>query len=148
MKTYSIKPKEINRKWYLIDASKLPLGRLATTTAGLLIGKGKTSQTPHIDGGHFVVITNSDNLVITGNKTLGKIYYRHSGYPGGLRQKSLKDVAAEDSPQIIRHAVRGMLPDNKLRKGRLERLKIYPGNEHPHTGQSPEPFSSTERAGK
>ena len=132
MKTYSVKPKEINRKWYLIDASKLPLGRLATTAAGLLIGKGKTSQTPHIDGGDFVVITNSDNLVITGS----------------LRQKSLKDVAAEDSPQIIRHAVRGMLPDNKLRKGRLERLKIYPGNGHPHTGQSPEPFSSTERAGK
>src|SRR3990167_2524405 len=115
MKTYSLKPQEISRKWYVLDASEAPLGRLATTAASLLLSKQKPAQTAHIDSGDYVVVINSDQLVVTGNKTLGKIYSRHSGYPGGLRQKPLKDVAAEDSTQIIKHAVRGMLPDNKLR---------------------------------
>ena len=144
MKTYSLKPKEINRKWYVIDAAKTPLGRLATSAASMLIGKGKATQTPHIDGGDYVVVINSDQLVVTGNKTLDKLYSRHSGYPGGLHQKALKDIAAENSPQIIRHAIRGMLPGNKLRKDRLDRLKIYPGSEHPHEGQNPEPVSVKE----
>jgi large subunit ribosomal protein L13 len=148
MRTFNIKPKEVKRKWYLIDASKASIGRVATAAASLLMGKHKPSQTPHIDGGDYVVVINSDNLVSTGNKSLGKLYYRHSGYPGGLRQKTLRDVAAKNSPVVIRRAVRGMLPDNKLRRGRLNRLKIYTGNEHPHEGQSLEQIATPERSNK
>lgn len=145
MKTFSLKSKGITRKWYLIDAAEAPMGRIATKVAGLLIGKHKATQTPHMDGGDFIVVINSDKLLVTGNKTLDKLYSRHSGYPGGLRQKPLKDLMTENSAEIIKHAVRGMLPDNKLRKGRLNRLKIYPDSEHPHEGQSPEQVSIKER---
>ncbi len=148
MKTFSLKPKLISRKWHLIDASEASMGRVATTTASLLIGKHKATQSAHLDSGDFVIVINSDKLVITGNKTLGKLYRRHSGYPGGLREKSLKDLAAENSQKIIWQAVRGMLPDNKLRKTRLNRLKIYPGSGHPHAGQNPEPVSMSERGKK
>ncbi|MBI4033657.1 50S ribosomal protein L13 [Candidatus Saccharibacteria bacterium] len=148
MKTFSLKAKDISRKWHLIDASEAPLGRLATNTAGLLIGKHKPGQTAHIDGGDYVVVINSDKLVVTGNKTLDKLYRRHSGYPGGLRERTLKDLVDKNSAEIIRQAVRGMLPVNKLRKSRLERLKVYPGSEHSHEGQNPQPFSVKERAGK
>lgn len=132
----------------MIDASGIPMGRVATTVASLLIGKHKAAQTPHMDSGDFVVVINSDKLLITGNKTLGKLYSRHSGYPGGLRQKNLKDLMAGNSAEIIKHAVRGMLPDNKLRRSRLNRLKVYPGSEHPHEGQAPEPMSVKERGKK
>lgn len=145
MKTFNLKPKEVNRNWHLIDASNYSMGRVATMAASLLIGKHKTGLTPHVDGGDFVVVTNSGKLIITGNKTLGKIYSRHSGYPGGLRQKNLKDMADENSPEIIRRAVRGMLPDNKLRQSRLNRLKIYPGSRHPHEGQNPKQVSIAKR---
>ncbi|MEX0881781.1 MAG: 50S ribosomal protein L13 [Candidatus Saccharimonadales bacterium] len=148
MRTFSLIPKLIARKWHLIDASEAPMGRVATTAASLLIGKHKVTQSAHLDSGDFVIVINSDKLVITGNKTLGKLYRRHSGYPGGLREKSLKDLAAENSAKIIWQAVRGMLPDNKLRKSRLGRLKIYPGSEHPHAGQNPEPVSMSERGNK
>ncbi|MBI2007914.1 50S ribosomal protein L13 [Candidatus Saccharibacteria bacterium] len=148
MRTFSLKPKLIARKWHLIDASKAPMGRVATVAASLLIGKHKATQSAHLDSGDFVIVINSDNLVITGNKTLGKLYRRHSGYPGGLREKSLKDLAARNSEKIIWQAVRGMLPDNKLRKSRLGRLKIYPDSEHPHAGQNPEPVSISERGNK
>ena len=148
MKTFSLKPKEVIRKWYLVDASEHSMGRIATTAASLLLGKHKAGLTPHVDGGDYVVVINSDKLIITGNKSLGKIYSRHSGYPGGLRQKNLKDMIAKNSPAVIRQAVRGMLPDNRLRQDRLNRLKIYPSNEHPHEGQSPEPVSITKRSNK
>lgn len=148
MKTYSLKPKDVTRKWYLLDASDTPLGRLATNAASLLLGKHKAGQSPHIDGGDYVVVINSNDLVVTGNKTLGKIYSRHSGYPGGLRQKTLKDLSAENSTEVIRRAVRGMLPVNKLRKNRLNRLKIYPDSEHKHEGQNPEPISLKRETGK
>lgn len=138
MKTYSLKPKDITRKWYLIDASTVPLGRLSTVAARLLIGKDKPSQSPHIDGGDFVIIINSDKLVATGNKFKDKIYYRHSGFPGGLYQRTLEEQLKIDSTKIIEHSIRGMLPVNKLRDGRLKRLKIYVGSEHNNTAQKPE----------
>ena len=148
MKTYSLKSKDIVRKWHLLDASETSIGRVATVAAGLLMGKQKPSQTPHMDGGDYVVIINSDQIVVTGNKALDKLYRKHSGYPGGLKEKALRDVAAENSAQVIRQAIRGMLPVNKLRAGRLRRLKVYPTAEHPHEGQSPEAVSFAKRNDK
>lgn len=137
MKTFSAKPTDVVRAWYLLDASELPLGRLATEAAKLLTGKGKPQFTHHIDTGDYVVIINSDKLVVTGNKETAKMYYRHSGYPGGLKEASLRDLREKDSTQIIIKAVRGMLPVNKLRAGRLERLKVYTNDEHQHEAQKP-----------
>lgn len=138
MKTYSLKPADINRKWYLIDASELPLGRLATRVAGLLLGKQKTQVSSHIDCGDYVVIINAQNLVVTGGKDEKKVYYRHSGFPGGLYKRTLGEQRERDATVIVRQAVRGMLPDNKLRNARLKRLKIYSGEQHDHTAQTPE----------
>jgi large subunit ribosomal protein L13 len=138
MKTFSAKPKDISRQWYLIDASSMPLGRLSTIAASLLLGKGKPTVTPHIDGGDFVVIINSDKLKVSGDKEHKKDYYRHSGFPGGLYKRTLGEQAERDSTKIIRHAVRGMLPDNKLRKDRLARLKVYTDDQHSHAGQNPQ----------
>ncbi len=140
-KTYSLKPSEITRKWYILDASEVPLGRLATVAASLLIGKGKPSVTAHIDGGDYVIVINANNLIVTGNKMQAKTYYRHSQYPGGLRQASLGEKMTKDSTQVIYAAVRGMLPVNKLRDGRLQRLKIYLDTEHKHEPQKPEVLS-------
>jgi large subunit ribosomal protein L13 len=141
MKTYSAKPSDITRQWYVIDATEAPLGRVATVVASLLLGKGKPSVTAHIDGGDYVVIINSDSLVVTGNKMEDKMYYKHSGYPGGLRETQLKDMIIKDSTQVIIKAVRGMLPVNKLRDGRLARLKVYPGADHNHEAQKPVNYS-------
>jgi large subunit ribosomal protein L13 len=141
MKTYSIKKAEISRKWYVLDASEAPLGRVSTVAASLLIGKGKPTISAHMDGGDFVVIINADQTVVTGNKMDKKIYYRHSGFPGGIHQRSLRETMEKDPTEALRHAIRGMLPVNKLRDGRLERLKIYAGAEHKHTAQSPEVYS-------
>lgn len=141
MKTYSAKPSEVTRKWYVIDASDTTLGRVATQAASLLIGKGKPMVTSHIDCGDFVIVTNTDKLVVTGAKMTDKMYYRHSGYPGGLTETQLKDVIIKDSTRAIYDAVRGMLPVNKLRDGRLARLKLYAGAEHNHAAQKPETLS-------
>lgn len=138
MKTFSLKPKDVTRKWYVIDASEAPLGRVATKAASLLLGKGKASVTPHVDGGDYVVIINAGKLVVTGNKLEKKLYYRHSHYPGGLKTASLKEKLEKDPTTVIYQAVRGMLPVNKLRDGRLARLKIYAGAEHNHEAQKPE----------
>lgn len=138
MKTYSAKPTEVQRKWYVIDASQLPLGRLSTYVATLLTGKGKPMFTAHIDCGDYVVIINSDKLIVTGNKLEDKMYYRHSGYPGGLKSATLKEVMTKDSTKAVIHSIRGMLPVNKLRDERLKRLKVYPGSEHNHHAQNPE----------
>lgn len=138
MKTYSAKPTDIDRKWYVVDASEVPLGRLATTIANLLTGKGKPSFTKHIDMGDYVVVINSDDLVVTGDKLIAKTYYRHSGYPGGLRETQLGHQIEKDSTKVIERAVRGMLPANKLRADRLARLKVYAGGEHNHSAQKPE----------
>ncbi len=141
MKTYSAKPSDVTRKWYVIDASEVTLGRVATQVASLLIGKGKPMVTSHIDCGDFVIVINTDKLVVTGAKMTDKMYYRHSGYPGGLTETQLKDVIIKDSTRAIHDAVRGMLPVNKLRDGRLARLKLYKGAEHNHAAQKPETLS-------
>ncbi len=141
MKTFSAKPADVTRKWYVVDASEVPLGRLATVVAGLLIGKSKPSITSHVDGGDYVVVLNSAKLVTSGNKLLQKMYYSHSGYPGGLTETKLVDKIERDSNSVIFKAVRGMLPVNKLRDGRLQRLKIYTGSQHTHDPQKPEVLS-------
>jgi large subunit ribosomal protein L13 len=141
MKTYSIKKADITRKWYVLDASEAPLGRVATRAASLLIGKGKPTVTAHMDGGDYVIIVNASNLVVTGGKEDKKMYYRHSGFPGGIYKKSLREVIEKDASEALFKAVRGMLPVNKLRDGRLERLKIYNGADHNHNAQKPESIS-------
>lgn len=145
MKTYSQKPAEISRKWYVLDASTAPLGRVSTVAASLLIGKGKPTISPHMDAGDYVVIINASNLVVTGNKQETKMYYNHSGYPGGLRTRALKDI---DPGEALRLAIRGMLPVNKLRVGRLSRLKIYGDAEHNHTAQVPVAYELKQKGSK
>lgn len=137
MRTYSAKPTDVIRKWYVIDASEAPMGRLATKVAALLIGKEKPQFTHHIDCGDYVVIINADKLIVTGNKLKDKTYYRHSGYPGGIKAESLAESQQKDASKALRHAIRGMLPVNKLRDGRLARLKIYAGSDHQHEAQKP-----------
>jgi large subunit ribosomal protein L13 len=144
MKTYSAKPSEVTRAWYVIDASEAPLGRVATQVATLLTGKGKPMFTAHIDCGDFVVVINAKNLKVTGDKMNTKMYYRHSHYPGGLKEASLKDKMAKDPTQVLQHAIRGMLPVNKLRDGRLARLKVYADAEHQHEAQKPKAISVKE----
>ena len=137
MKTYSAKPTEVSRKWYVVDAAQAPLGRVATQVATLLTGKGKPMFTSHIDCGDYVIVINAKDLVVTGKKLTQKYYYRHSGYPGGLKEASLQQKLESDPSEVIHHAVRGMLPVNKLRDGRLDRLKIYADAEHTHAPQQP-----------
>jgi large subunit ribosomal protein L13 len=141
MKTYSMKPSDVSRQWYVVDAAEVPLGRLATQVASLLLGKGKPTVTPHMDGGDYVIVINSANLVVTGNKQQDKKYHRHSGFPGGLYTRTLNEQLERDSNKIIFDAVRGMLPVNKLRDGRLARLKIYKDDQHTHAPQKPQTFS-------
>ena len=144
MKTYSAKPSDVTRKWYVIDASEAPLGRVATQVATLLTGKGKPMFTHHIDVGDYVVVINAAQVQVTGPKMDTKMYYRHSGYPGGLTELTMRDKLAKDPTSVIFLAIRGMLPVNKLRPARLERLKIYAGGEHNHEAQKPEPISVKE----
>jgi large subunit ribosomal protein L13 len=141
MKTFSAKPSDVTRKWYVIDATQAPVGRLATEAAQLLTGKGKPMFTHHIDTGDFVIVINADKLVVTGKKMEDKIYYRHSGHPGGLKETKLRHQMEKDSTHVIEHAIRGMLPVNKLRDARLLRLKVYKGAEHNHEAQKPEKFN-------
>lgn len=138
MKTFSQKPVEVSRRWILIDAKDLPLGRLSTEISKYLIGKYKPTYTPHIDGGDYVVVINAAEVPVTGNKEEKKIYYRHSGFPGGIKDASLKEVREKFPERIIENAVKGMLPKNKLASDRMKRLKVFPGAEHAHTAQTPE----------
>lgn len=138
MKTYSAKPSEVERKWYVVDASSANLGRLSTEIAKYLTGKRKPMYTPHIDCGDYVVVINSDNLQVTGDKKLKKIYYKHSGYPGGLKEANLQEMLDKDSTKVIYESIKGMLPVNKLRAERMKRLKIHTGQEHNHSAQNPE----------
>lgn len=144
MKTFSAKPSDVTRKWYVIDASEAPLGRVATQIATLLTGKGKPMFTHHIDCGDYVVVINAKNVQVTGDKLDRKIYYKHSGFPGGLREIAMRDIMDKDPGVVVVKAVRGMLPVNKLRDGRLDRLKVYPGSEHQHEAQKPEKISVKE----
>lgn len=137
MKTYSAKPTDVNRQWYIVDAAEAPLGRVATKVATLLTGKGKPQFTKHIDTGDYVIVINAAQTVITGDKLNKKIYHRHTGYPGGLKAATLGEKMEKDPAFAITKAVRGMLPVNKLRDGRLARLKVYAGAEHNHEAQKP-----------
>ncbi len=137
MKTYSQKASEISREWWLIDASTLPLGKLAVVIADKLMGKSKVTYTPHIDNGDYVVVINAKNIVVTGDKMVKKKYYRHSGFPGGLTELKLEEVIEKNPSVAIREAVKGMLPKNKLAADRLARLRIFDGAEHAHAAQNP-----------
>jgi large subunit ribosomal protein L13 len=140
VKTFSLKTADITRKWYVLDAKNVPLGRVSTVAASLLIGKGKPTITPHMDGGDFVIIVNAANVGITGAKLEKKNYYRHSGFPGGIYKRTLGEAMEKDPSNVLRHSIRGMLPVNKLRDGRLQRLKIYNDDQHNHSAQKPEAY--------
>jgi large subunit ribosomal protein L13 len=140
MKTYSAKPREIEQSWYLVDADARTLGRLATQIADVLRGKGKPQYTPHVDTGDFVVVVNAEKVRVTGKKLEQKIYYRHSGYPGGLKERTLAEQLERRPEEVLRRAVKGMLPKNRLAAVQLRKLKIYAGPEHPHEAQNPTPL--------
>ena len=140
VKTYTAKPGEIERQWYVVDAEAKTLGRLATQIADVLRGKGKPAYTPHVDTGDFVIVVNAEKVHVTGQKLDQKIYYRHSGYPGGLRERTLRQQLERRPEEVLRKAVRGMLPKNRLAAAQLRKLKIYAGPEHPHAAQNPEPL--------
>ena len=137
MKTYSQKGSEIKREWWVIDASSMPLGKLAVIVADKLMGKSKITYTPHIDNGDYVVVLNAKNLVVTGDKKLNKKYYHHSGFPGGLKELRLEEVIEKDASKAVEAAVKGMLPKNKLAAERIKRLHVCDGAEHPYTAQNP-----------
>ena len=137
MKTFSLKNSEASRDWVVFDASGKILGRFATKIADKLRGKDKPTFTPHVDGGDFVVVINADKVKVTGNKAEQKKYYKHSLYPGGLKEKSYKEVLESTPERIIENAVKGMLPKNKLGKSIIKKLKVYSGSEHPHKSQNP-----------
>lgn len=136
-KTFSQRTEDTSREWFLIDAADIPLGRTATKIANLLIGKSKVTYTPHVDNGDYVVVINAEKLVVTGDKEVAKKYYRHSGYPGGISDATLKEVRGKNPERIIESAVKGMIPKNKLAAGRMARLRVFAGENHTHTAQTP-----------
>lgn len=137
MKTYSARPGEVSRNWLLVDAEGQTLGHMATAIATRLRGKHKAEYTPHVDTGDFVVVINADKVRVTGKKTTDKIYHSHSGYPGGLKSVSFEQMLAKSPERVVRLAVRGMMPRNRLGRAMLKKLKIYAGGEHPHSAQQP-----------
>ena len=139
-KTWNAKPGEVRQRWFLVDAEGRTLGRLATQIADTLRGKTKPEYTPHVDTGDFVVVVNAEKIQVTGTKLDDKIYYRHSGYPGGLKQRTLREQLERRPTEVLRAAVKGMLPRNKLARRQITKLKIYAGPEHPHEAQRPEPL--------
>ena len=136
-KTFSLKPADVTRKWVVLDAAEAPLGRVATKAAKHLIGKHKPTYTAHVDGGDYVIIVNASQTILTGNKADSKTYYRHSGFPGGIKSQGFTDAIAQDPSKVITAAIRGMLPKNKLIDDRLKRLKVYAGADHTHEAQKP-----------
>ena len=140
MKTYNAKPGEIDRLWYVVDAEGKTLGRLATQIAEALRGKGKPQYTPHVDTGDFVVVVNAEKIHVTGQKLDQKLVYRHSGYPGGLKSRTLREQLERRPTEVLRKAVKGMLPRNRLARQQINKLKIYAGPEHPHESQAPKPL--------
>ena len=137
MRTYSPKPGEITRAWHVIDATDVVLGRLASQAATLLRGKHKPTFAPHVDTGDFVVVVNAEKIAVTGKKLDEKLYHRHSGYPGGLRTRTLREQLNRRPTEVIRKAVKGMLPRNRLSRAQLTKLKVYAGPDHPHAAQAP-----------
>ena len=140
MKTYNAKPGEIARHWYVVDADGQTLGRLATRIADQLRGKGKPEYTPHVDTGDFIVVVNAEKIHVTGDKLAQKTYWRHSGYPGGIKSRTLGEMLERRPEEVIRKAVKGMLPRNRLARKQLTKLKVYAGPDHPHVAQQPLPM--------
>jgi len=140
MSTYVAKPADVERSWFVVDASEFELGRLATRIATVLRGKHKPTFTPHVDGGDYVVVINADQVKLTGRKLDTKHYHSYSGYPGGLRSLDARSVRAEDPERVILQAVKGMLPKNRLSRQVITKLKVYGGADHPHGAQKPQPF--------
>ena len=140
MKTYSAKSSDVQRKWYVVDAASAPLGRMATQVATLLRGKHKPMYTPHVDTGDHVIVINSDQLQLTGQKMDQKVYDRYTGYTGGRYERTAREQLELDSTEMVRSAVRGMLPKTKLGRQMITKLKVYAGSEHPHSAQNPEVF--------
>lgn len=137
MKTFSAKAESVTRSWYVVDASGKTLGRLATIIASYLRGKHKPEYTPHVDTGDYIIVINAEKIQVTGNKTEGKLYHRHTGYIGGLKTTKFKDLLRTFPDRIISYAVKGMLPKNPLGRAMFSKLKVYAGNEHPHAAQQP-----------
>ncbi len=144
MKTFVAKPATIEKKWYVVDAAGQTLGRLSTVVADALRGKRKVIYTPNIDTGDFVVVVNAEKIVVTGNKLDEKTYWRHSGYPGGIKGESLRNLLSRRPEEVVRRAVKGMLPHNRLGAAQLRKLKIYAGPKHPHDAQHPETLAIKE----
>jgi large subunit ribosomal protein L13 len=140
MKTYVATPADRQRDWYVVDAEGQTLGRLATRIADALRGKLKPQYTPHIDTGDFVVVVNAEKIRVTGNKLEQKRYWRHSGYPGGIKSRTLSEMLERRPEEVIRKAVKGMLPRNRLARKQLTKLKVYAGPDHPHAAQQPKPM--------
>jgi len=140
MKSYMARPLEVERKWHVIDAEGQTLGRLASEIARLLRGKNKAQYTPHVDTGDFVVVVNAEKVVVTGRKAEQKVYRRHTGYPGGLKETSYEQMLARKPTEILRKAVHGMMPRTRLARKQFKKLKIYAGPEHPHDAQNPQPY--------
>jgi large subunit ribosomal protein L13 len=140
VRTFSPKPADITRAWHIVDADGLVLGRLATEVAALLRGKHKPTFAPHVDGGDHVIVVNADKVVLTSGKADAKMAYRHSGYPGGLTATSYADLLIDRADQVVRDAITGMLPKNRLGRQMATKLKVYRGSDHPHAAQSPEPL--------
>lgn len=145
MKTYSPKPREVQQDWYEVDATGKTLGRLATVIADTLSGKRKPQYAPHVDTGDYVIVTNCDKIRVTGNKLQQKIYYRHSGHPGGLKERTLQEQLDRHPEEVIRKAVKGMLPRNRMGAKQLTKLKIYQGAEHPHANFNPKPLPGVDK---
>ncbi|MGA7095968.1 MAG: 50S ribosomal protein L13 [Acidimicrobiia bacterium] len=139
-KTYSPKPGDIERSWLVVDATDLPLGRLASEVATILRGKHKPTFAPHVDGGDFVIVVNAEKVAVTSDKSQSKIYYRHSGFPGGIKAESFESLRKRRPEAVVERAVRGMLPKNKLGRKMATKLKVYAGPDHPHAAQKPEPL--------
>lgn len=146
MRTYSPKPGDVDRKWYVIDATDVVLGRLASQVAILLRGKHKPTFAPHMDMGDYVIVINADKVALTGSKLQDKMAYHHSGFPGGLKATSYQELLATYPERAVEKAVRGMLPKNRLARQQIAKLKVYAGAEHPHASQNPEPFELTQIA--
>ncbi|MFD6176930.1 MULTISPECIES: 50S ribosomal protein L13 [unclassified Isoptericola] len=144
MRTYTPKPGDVQRDWYVVDATDVVLGRLASQVATLLRGKHKPTFAPHVDGGDFVIIINADKVALSGNKRETKLAYRHSGYPGGLRSVNYGELLEKNPERAVEKAVRGMLPKTSLGRDQLGKLKVYRGAEHPHAAQQPKPFEITQ----
>jgi large subunit ribosomal protein L13 len=140
MKTWNAKAEDVERRWYVVDAEGETLGRLATRIADTLRGKRKPEYTPHVDTGDFVVVVNAEKISVTGNKRAEKLYHRHSGYPGGLKTRTLNDMLERRPEEVIRLAVKGMLPKNRLARKQITKLKVYAGPDHPHAAQKPQPM--------